>query len=142
MDTEKVRLKGLFYTAIARFLFRNPDRQDRLTPETIGDIAATWELGSEITIAHVEPGHPDCPPTMDPDNPGCIILSSVREQEKASRENMAMYGSENPNNDVLGDGSEDEGANSSDVQMVDTPGSTARHRKRKRDNELTSISTV
>ncbi|CAG1987119.1 unnamed protein product [Fusarium graminearum] len=142
MDTEKVRLEGFFYTAIARFLFRNPDRQDRLTPETIGDIAARWELGSEITIAHVEPGHPDCPPTMDPDNPGCIILSSVREQEKAFRENMAMYGSENPNNDVLGDGSEDEGANSSDVQMVDTPGSTARQRKRKRDNELTSISTV
>ncbi|PTD05729.1 hypothetical protein FCULG_00002200, partial [Fusarium culmorum] len=142
MDTEKVRLEGFFYTAIARFLFRNPDLQDRLTPETIGDIAARWELGSEITIAHVEPGHPDCLPTIDPHNPGRITLSSVREQEKAFRENMAMYGSENLNNDVLGGGSEDEGANSSDVQMVDTPGSTASQRKRKGDNELTSISTV
>ncbi|KAF0642567.1 hypothetical protein FPSE5266_10515 [Fusarium pseudograminearum] len=101
MDSEKVRLEGFFYTAIARFLFRNPDRQDRITPETIGDIAARWELGSEITIAHVEPGHPDCPPTIDPDNPGRITLSSAREQEKALRENIAMYGSENPNNDVF-----------------------------------------
>ncbi|KAM0502726.1 hypothetical protein ACHAP8_003556 [Fusarium lateritium] len=91
MDTQKVRLEGFFYTAVARFLFRNPDKQDRITADTIGGIAARWELGSELTIAHVEPGRPDCPPDIDPENPGRVSLSSAREQAKALEENMAMF---------------------------------------------------
>ncbi|KAM0415155.1 hypothetical protein ACHAPD_006343 [Fusarium lateritium] len=79
-DTQKIRLEGFFYTA-----------QDRTTADTIGGIAARWELGSELTIAHVEPGHPDCPPGIDPETPGRVSLSSAREQEKVLEENMAMF---------------------------------------------------
>ncbi|KAG8350940.1 hypothetical protein FVEN_g10954 [Fusarium venenatum] len=65
--------------------------RNRTTADTIGGIAARWELGSELTIAHVEPGHPDCPPGIDPETPGRVSLSSAREQEKVLEENMAMF---------------------------------------------------
>ncbi|KAG9503261.1 hypothetical protein J7337_006104 [Fusarium musae] len=58
MDSKRVRDEGLFYSALANFLFRNPGRQDLISPETIGDIAARWKMGSPLTIEHIEPGHP------------------------------------------------------------------------------------
>ncbi|KAL4725515.1 hypothetical protein ACLX1H_007664 [Fusarium chlamydosporum] len=111
MDTEKVRRQGFFYTALARFLFRNPDLQNLITPNTIGQIASRWELGSELTIAHVEPDHPSAPPELDADHIGRVTLSigrvtlsTAKEREEAYRENMAAHWENNdrPNDDVFG----------------------------------------
>lgn len=79
MDTEKVRRQGFFYTALARFLFRNPDLQNLITPNTIGQIASRWELGSKLTIAHVEPNHPSAPLELDSDHIGRVTLSTAKE---------------------------------------------------------------
>ncbi|KAH7003273.1 hypothetical protein EDB82DRAFT_470091 [Fusarium venenatum] len=82
---------GLFLHRCCSISVPEPEKQDRTTADTIGGIAARWELGSELTIAHVEPGHPDCPPGIDPETPGRVSLSSAREQEKVLEENMAMF---------------------------------------------------
>ncbi|KAF5567439.1 dead helicase [Fusarium napiforme] len=88
MDSKRVRDEGFFYSALANFLFRNPSRQDLISPETIGDVAARWQLGSPLTIEHIEPGHPSYKKPLDPSDPLRVKLTSAIEQEKAYDENM------------------------------------------------------
>ncbi|GKU04231.1 dead helicase [Fusarium langsethiae] len=77
MDIKKVRLEDFFYTALARFLFRNPDKQECITPETIGIIAARIR-------AYYRP-----------------CRARAKEQERVCEENMAMFENDNPNDDVF-----------------------------------------
>ncbi|KLP16284.1 Uncharacterized protein LW94_1843 [Fusarium fujikuroi] len=88
MDSNRVRDEGFFYSAVANFLFRNPGKQSLISPETIGDIAARWQLGTPLTIEHIEPGHPSYRKPLDRNDPLRVQLTSAREQEEAYNENM------------------------------------------------------
>ncbi|KAF4434636.1 dead helicase [Fusarium austroafricanum] len=88
MDSARVRDEGHFYSALANFLFRNPDRQDLISPDSIGDIAARWQLGTPLTIEHINPNHPSYCKALDRNDPKRVQLTSAMEQEEAYNANM------------------------------------------------------
>lgn len=88
MDSARVRDEGHFYSALANFLFRNPDRQDLISPDTIGDIAARWQLGTPLTIEHIAPDHPSYRKALDRNDPKRVQLTGAMEQEEAYNANM------------------------------------------------------
>ncbi|KAH6610611.1 hypothetical protein Trco_000631 [Trichoderma cornu-damae] len=54
MDSEKTYVKGLFYSALAGFLFANPGKSGLIGKHNLKAIASAWRVGSELTLEMVE----------------------------------------------------------------------------------------
>lgn len=58
MDSSELEQEGHFYSALADFFFKHPEKSDLVGKHNIKDIAASWKLGMPVTLEMVEEPSP------------------------------------------------------------------------------------